>query len=152
MSATGLSAAPSSGVTGVAGVGELGELGGSGSLSSGAPLHDPLELDSSSDFNAVLAQVSAGVSHASTPTPLHTHNHPPPLPPIIHAASGPWQPPAPSLAALPVDRSKTEPKPAYYKLQFGDDVTGFSYYVRTLSVVIGRGVVSKPFVFCVGAE
>lgn len=56
--------------------------------------------------------------------------------------SGPWQPPAPSLAALPVDRSKTDPKPAYYKLQFGDDVTGFSYYVRTLSVVIGRNCVS----------
>lgn len=56
--------------------------------------------------------------------------------------SGPWQPPAPSLAALPVDTTKTEPKPAYYKLQFGDDVTGFSYYVRTLSVVIGRSVVS----------
>ncbi|ORX36336.1 hypothetical protein BD324DRAFT_609010 [Kockovaella imperatae] len=35
--------------------------------------------------------------------------------------------------------TKTEPKPAYYKLQFGDDVTGFSYYVRTLSVMIGRG-------------
>lgn len=57
--------------------------------------------------------------------------------------SGPWQPPAPSLAALPVDRSKTDPKPAYYKLQFGDDVTGFSYYVRTLSVVIGRNCVSR---------
>ena len=55
---------------------------------------------------------------------------------------GPWYPPAPSLAALPVDTSKTEPKPAYYKLQFGDDVTGFSYYVRTLAVVIGRTCVS----------
>jgi hypothetical protein len=53
-----------------------------------------------------------------------------------------WFPPPPSLAALPVDRSKTEPKPAYYKLQFGDETTGFSYYVRTLSVVIGRNVVS----------
>ncbi|WVQ79071.1 hypothetical protein IAT38_001165 [Cryptococcus sp. DSM 104549] len=49
-----------------------------------------------------------------------------------------WQPPAPSMAALPVDRSKTEPTPAYYKLQFGDEVTGFSYYVRTLAVLIGR--------------
>ncbi|XAO26888.1 hypothetical protein I312_105729 [Cryptococcus bacillisporus CA1280] len=47
-------------------------------------------------------------------------------------------PPAPSLAALPVDTSKTDPTPAYYKLQFGDDLTGFSYYVRTLTVVIGR--------------
>lgn len=42
------------------------------------------------------------------------------------------------MAALPVDMSKTEPKPAYYKLQFGDDYTGFSYYVRTLGIVIGR--------------
>ncbi|KAL7419644.1 Pre-rRNA-processing protein fhl1 [Cryptotrichosporon argae] len=50
------------------------------------------------------------------------------------------EPPVPSLAALPVDATKTEPKPAYYKLQFGDDVTGFAYYVRTLSVVIGRNV------------
>ena len=55
----------------------------------------------------------------------------------------PTFPPAPSLAALPVDRTKTEPKPAYYKLQFGDDVTGFSYYVRTLSVMIGRNWVSR---------
>lgn len=61
----------------------------------------------------------------------------------VTGPSGPWHPPAPSLAALPVDRSKTEPKPAYYKLQFGDDVTGFSYYVRTLSVVIGRNCVSR---------
>ncbi|WVQ94477.1 hypothetical protein IAU59_001556 [Kwoniella sp. CBS 9459] len=51
---------------------------------------------------------------------------------------GPWHPPIPSMASLPVDRTKTEPKPAYYKLQFGDDVTGFSYYVRTLAVMIGR--------------
>lgn len=51
-------------------------------------------------------------------------------------------PPAPSLHALPVDRSKTEPKPAFYKLQFGDDVTGFSYYVRTMEVMIGRNAVS----------
>ena len=58
---------------------------------------------------------------------------------------GPWHPPVPSLAALPVDRTKTEPKPAYYKLQFGDDYTGFSYYVRTLGVVIGRNVVSHLF-------
>lgn len=65
-----------------------------------------------------------------------------PLPYTIPSASGPWQPPAPSLAALPVDTSKTDPKPAFYKLQFGDDITGFSYYVRTLSVVIGRSVVS----------
>ena len=54
----------------------------------------------------------------------------------------PAYPPKPSFAALPVDRTKTEPKPAYYKLQFGDDVTGFSYYVRTLSVLIGRNCVS----------
>lgn len=53
-------------------------------------------------------------------------------------------PPAPSLAALPVDTSKTDPTPAYYKLQFGDDLTGFSYYVRTLTVVIGRNCVSHP--------
>ena len=58
------------------------------------------------------------------------------------AGEGRWYPPIPSLAALPVDRTKTEPKPAYYKLQFGDDVTGFSYYVRTLAVVIGRNCVS----------
>ncbi|KLT46046.1 hypothetical protein CC85DRAFT_290115 [Cutaneotrichosporon oleaginosum] len=56
------------------------------------------------------------------------------------SAAKAWFPPPPSLAALPVDRSKTEPKPAYYKLQFGDESTGFSYYVRTLSVVIGRNV------------
>lgn len=54
-----------------------------------------------------------------------------------------WQPPVPSLASLPVDRTKTEPKPAFYKLQFGDDVTGFSYYVRTLTVMIGRNCVSE---------
>ncbi|WVQ73852.1 hypothetical protein IAR50_003433 [Cryptococcus sp. DSM 104548] len=54
------------------------------------------------------------------------------------AADHHWQPPAPSLAALPVDASKTDPTPAYYKLQFGDELTGFSYYVRTLTVVIGR--------------
>ena len=53
-----------------------------------------------------------------------------------------WQPPIPSHASLPVDRTKTEPKPAFYKLQFGDDLTGFSYYVRTLTVVIGRNVAS----------
>lgn len=53
-----------------------------------------------------------------------------------------WQPPVPSHASLPVDRTKTEPKPAFYKLQFGDDLTGFSYYVRTLTVVIGRNVAS----------
>ncbi|WVF66868.1 hypothetical protein IAT40_001611 [Kwoniella sp. CBS 6097] len=53
-------------------------------------------------------------------------------------AGGPWHPPIPSMASLPVDRTKTEPKPAFYKLQFGDDVTGFSYYVRTLAVMIGR--------------
>jgi hypothetical protein len=66
------------------------------------------------------------------------------LPPPLTAPpqGGPWYPPVPSLAALPVDRSKTEPKPAYYKLQFGDDDTGFSYYVRTLGVVIGRKCVS----------
>lgn len=52
-----------------------------------------------------------------------------------------WGPPAPSLQSLPIDRSKTDPKPAYYKLQFGDDFTGFSYYVRTLSVIIGRNCV-----------
>ncbi|ORY27501.1 hypothetical protein BCR39DRAFT_506272, partial [Naematelia encephala] len=40
--------------------------------------------------------------------------------------------------ALPVDRSKTEPRSAYYKLQFGDEETGFSYYVQTTTVVIGR--------------
>ncbi|WWC60084.1 uncharacterized protein I303_102648 [Kwoniella dejecticola CBS 10117] len=51
-----------------------------------------------------------------------------------------WYPPIPSLASLPVDKSKTDPKPAYYKLQFGDEVTGFSYYVRTLAVMIGRNV------------
>ncbi|WWC68838.1 uncharacterized protein I206_102773 [Kwoniella pini CBS 10737] len=51
-----------------------------------------------------------------------------------------WFPPIPSLASLPVDKSKTDPKPAYYKLQFGDEVTGFSYYVRTLAVMIGRNV------------
>ncbi|KAK8861391.1 hypothetical protein IAR55_002210 [Kwoniella newhampshirensis] len=56
----------------------------------------------------------------------------------IATATGPWQPPVPSLASLPVDRTKTEPTPAFYKLQFGDDVTGFSYYVRTLMVMIGR--------------
>jgi hypothetical protein len=66
---------------------------------------------------------------------------PPPLT-TIPTVGGPWYPPVPSLAALPVDRSKTEPKPAYYKLQFGDDVTGFSYYVRTLGVIIGRKCVS----------
>ncbi|WRT65505.1 uncharacterized protein IL334_002448 [Kwoniella shivajii] len=54
------------------------------------------------------------------------------------SGSGHWNPPIPSLASLPVDRSKTDPKPAYYKLQFGDEVTGFSYYVRTLAVMIGR--------------
>jgi len=54
---------------------------------------------------------------------------------------GSWLPPAPSLAALPVDRTKTEPKPAYYKLQFGDEETGFSYYVRTMTVIIGRNCV-----------
>nr|XP_031863126.1 uncharacterized protein CI109_001605 [Kwoniella shandongensis]KAA5530198.1 hypothetical protein CI109_001605 [Kwoniella shandongensis] len=54
------------------------------------------------------------------------------------SGGGPWQPPVPSLASLPVDRTKTEPTPAFYKLQFGDDVTGFSYYVRTLMVMIGR--------------
>jgi hypothetical protein len=59
------------------------------------------------------------------------------------SSGGPWQPPVPSLASLPVDRSKTEPKPAYYKLQFGDDVTGFSYYVRTLAVMIGRNCVCR---------
>jgi hypothetical protein len=52
-----------------------------------------------------------------------------------------WHPPEPSLDTLPVDTSKTDPKPAYYKLQFGDDFTGFSYYVRTLAVIIGRKVV-----------
>ncbi|ODN80770.1 hypothetical protein L202_02922 [Cryptococcus amylolentus CBS 6039] len=56
----------------------------------------------------------------------------------MSAADHHWQPPAPSLAALPVDTSKTDPTPAYYKLQFGDELTGFSYYVRTLTVVIGR--------------
>jgi hypothetical protein len=40
-----------------------------------------------------------------------------------------------------VDQTKTEPKPAFYKLQFGDDVTGFNYYVRTTTVVIGRNCV-----------
>lgn len=54
-----------------------------------------------------------------------------------------WHPPEPSLDTLPVDASKTEPKPAYYKLQFGDDYTGFSYYVRTLAVIIGRKVVCQ---------
>lgn len=53
-----------------------------------------------------------------------------------------WHPPAPSLVSLPVDITKTEPKPAFYKLQFGDDVTGFNYYVRTTTVVIGRNCVS----------
>jgi len=56
-----------------------------------------------------------------------------------------WHPPAPSLVSLPVDTTKTEPKPAFYKLQFGDDVTGFNYYVRTTTVVIGRNCVS-PYV------
>ncbi len=60
-------------------------------------------------------------------------------------AVGPWFPPVPSLAALPVDPTKTTPKPAYYKLQFGDDYTGFSYYVRTLSVVIGRNCVRRLY-------
>lgn len=83
------------------------------------------------------AMFEAGPSALSPPLPP-----PPPLAPVFHSASGPWQPPAPSFAALPVDQSKTDPKPAYYKLQFGDDITGFSYYVRTLSVVIGRNVVS----------
>jgi hypothetical protein len=64
-----------------------------------------------------------------------------PAPPV----QGQWNPPVPSMASLPVDRSKTEPKPAYYKLQFGDEVTGFSYYVRTLAVMIGRGCVSPLF-------
>jgi hypothetical protein len=64
----------------------------------------------------------------------------------LHAGSAQWQPPVPSMAALPVDMSKTEPKPAYYKLQFGDDYTGFSYYVRTLGIVIGRKCVSLPAV------
>lgn len=59
-----------------------------------------------------------------------------------------WAPPIPSMASLPVDISKTEPKPAYYKLQFGDDYTGFSYYVRTLAVVIGRQVVSTACRAC----
>ena len=57
-----------------------------------------------------------------------------------------WQPPVPSLAALPVDKTKTDPKPAYYKLQFGDEITGFSYYVRTLNVIIGRNCVSAMLV------
>jgi hypothetical protein len=52
-------------------------------------------------------------------------------------------PPPPSMAALPVDQTKTDPKPAFYKLQFGDDITGFSYYVRTLQVMIGRNCVSE---------
>ena len=55
-----------------------------------------------------------------------------------------WHPPEPSMDTLPVDASKTDPKPAYYKLQFGDDYTGFSYYVRTLAVIIGRKVVCIP--------
>jgi hypothetical protein len=59
-----------------------------------------------------------------------------------HAQPG-WHPPAPSLVSLPVDTTKTEPKPAFYKLQFGDDVTGFNYYVRTTTVVIGRNCVSE---------
>jgi len=49
-------------------------------------------------------------------------------------------PPVPSMSALPVDLAKTEPKPAFYKLQFGDDITGFSYYVQTVEVMIGRNV------------
>ncbi|WWC87665.1 uncharacterized protein L201_002556 [Kwoniella dendrophila CBS 6074] len=57
---------------------------------------------------------------------------------VTQGGGGPWYPPIPSLASLPVDKSKTDPKPAYYKLQFGDEVTGFSYYVRTLAVMIGR--------------
>jgi hypothetical protein len=44
------------------------------------------------------------------------------------------------MRALPVDLAKTEPKPAFYKLQFGDDITGFSYYVQTVEVMIGRNV------------
>ena len=58
------------------------------------------------------------------------------------SSSTQWQPPVPSLASLPVDKTKTEPTPAYYKLQFGDEVTGFSYYVRTLRVIIGRNTAS----------
>ncbi|OCF58130.1 hypothetical protein L486_04160 [Kwoniella mangroviensis CBS 10435] len=54
------------------------------------------------------------------------------------SGQGGWFPPIPNLTSLPVDKSKTDPKPAYYKLQFGDEVTGFSYYVRTLAVMIGR--------------
>ena len=68
---------------------------------------------------------------------------PPVMSGLLPASRGPWHPPIPSLAALPVDRTKTEPTPAYYKLQFGDDVTGFSYYVRTLAVIIGRNCVSE---------
>lgn len=62
-------------------------------------------------------------------------------------SSAHWHPPVPSMAALPVDTSKTEPKPAYYKLQFGDDYTGFSYYVRTLGIIIGRKCV-RPCCKC----
>jgi hypothetical protein len=58
-----------------------------------------------------------------------------------------WHPPAPSLVSLPVDQTKTEPKPAFYKLQFGDDVTGFNYYVRTTTVVIGRNCVGHIGMF-----
>jgi hypothetical protein len=52
------------------------------------------------------------------------------------------QPPPASLAHIPVDASKTEPIAAFYKLQFGDELTGFAYYMRTLVVTIGRNVVS----------
>ncbi|WVN90466.1 uncharacterized protein L203_105702 [Cryptococcus depauperatus CBS 7841] len=55
-----------------------------------------------------------------------------------HTQARPWHPPEPSFDDLPLDSTKTDPTPAYYKLQFGDEETGFSYYVRTLSVVIGR--------------
>jgi hypothetical protein len=51
-------------------------------------------------------------------------------------------PPPASLAHIPVDTSKTEPIAAFYKLQFGDELTGFAYYMRTLVVTIGRNVVS----------
>ena len=61
-----------------------------------------------------------------------------------------WPParPVPSLAEMPVDASMTEPTQAYYKLLFGDEATGFSYYVQSAVIVIGRNPVSSYVFRC----
>ena len=76
---------------------------------------------------------------------LHSQ-HPHTLDSDPHRMSAGWPPlrPTPSLEKMPVDSSMTEPTRAYYKLQFGDEATGFSYYVQSPIIVIGRNPVRFP--------